>query len=180
MHKRDYFRTIHHIKALAEHGQIICTSADNCNVAPATLIRHIMVPFDNSGHALRAFAHALDLARRYGADITVVTVTDEDQNADWINDTPSRQRTVNISRNAEFRRIFHSLETQARKFGIHLDSIILESTNTALSIISLATQKKIDYIVMGTHGHGKSKEMMLGRVSTSIALNAHCPVVLIK
>ncbi|HWP78537.1 MAG TPA: universal stress protein [Candidatus Nitrosotenuis sp.] len=165
---------------MAEQGQIICTSVDDCSVAPTTLIKHILVPFDNSGHALRAFGHALDLARRYGADITVVTVTDEDQNAEWVNDTPSRQKTVNISRNAEFRRLFLSLGNQARKFGVHFDSIILESTNTALSIISLASQKRIDYIVMGTHGHGKTKEMMLGRVSTSVALNAHCPVVLIK
>ena len=58
--------------------------------------------------------------------------------------------------------------------------MILESNTIAESIISFATKKSIDYIVMGTHGNGMVKEMMLGRISTSIALNAHCPVVLVK
>lgn len=165
---------------LAENSQIICTDIKNCNVAPTSLVKRILVPFDNSGHSQRAFGHALDLARRFGSSITIVTITDEDQNAEWVNDTPSRQKSVNTSRNAEFRRHFQTLEAQAKKFGIHFDAILLESTSTAESIISLASQRHMDYIVMGTHGKGKTKEMMLGRISTSVALNAHCPVVLIK
>jgi nucleotide-binding universal stress UspA family protein len=120
------------------------------------------------------------LARKYGASIVVATVTNEDQDAEWIHDTPTRQKGINKSRNVEFKRIFLSLESLAKRFNIHFDSIILESNNTASSIISFASFKRVDYIVMGTHGEGKSKEMMMGRVSTSIALNAHCPVVLVK
>jgi len=33
---------------------------------------------------------------------------------------------------------------------------------------------------MGTRGRREMKEMMLGRVSTTIALNSGCPVLLIK
>jgi nucleotide-binding universal stress UspA family protein len=139
-----------------------------------------MVPFDNSKHAIRAFGHALDLAKKYGAAITVISITDEDQNTEWINSTPSRQKALANSRNAELRRIFHTLEEQASKFQIHIICRILESNTIGESLISFASQNKVDYIVMGTHGKGMVKEMMLGRVSTNVALNAACPVVLVK
>jgi nucleotide-binding universal stress UspA family protein len=168
------------MEVLAEGGQIICNGVEKCGIVLTSVIRQILVPYDNSGHAMRAFCHALDLAKKYGASITVISITDEDQNAEWVNDTPSRQKSINKSRNAEFRRYFKDLEAQAAKFGIHFDSMLIESTSTAESIISTASMRKMDYIVMGTHGKGKTKEMMLGRVSTSVALNAHCPVVLVK
>ena len=162
-----------------DHIQIVCNDLEHCGIAN-TLIRHIMVPFDNSKHSIRAFGHALDLAKKYGAAITVISITDEDQNTEWINGTPSRQKALATSRNAEFRRIFKLLEVQAAKFQIHLTCRILESNTIGESLISFASMNKVDYIVMGTHGKGMVKEMMLGRVSTNVALNAACPVVLVK
>lgn len=179
MHKLDYFRHDIPKKMLAE-SQIVCTNLDNCNIVKTSLIKKILVPYDNSQYSQRAFAHALDVARKYGASIIVVTVTNENQEAEWVHDTPTRQKGINKSRNAEFKQIFKSLESIATKFQIHFDSTILQSNNAAESIISFASYKRVDYIIMGTHGEGKSKEMMLGRVSTNIALNAHCPVVLVK
>jgi nucleotide-binding universal stress UspA family protein len=164
---------------IMDHAQIVCSDLEHCNIAN-TLIRHIMVPFDNSKHAVRAFGHALDLAKKYGAAITVVSITDEDQSTEWLNGTPSRQKALASSRNAEFRRIFKLLEAQAAKFQIHLTCRILESNTIGESLISFSTMNKVDYIVMGTHGKGMVKEMMLGRVSTNVALNATCPVVLVK
>ena len=161
-------------------NQIVCNDLDHCGIVNTSLIRHILVPFDNSKHAVHAFGHALDLAKKYGAAITVISITDESLESEWVNDTPSRQKIISKSKNAEFRRVFKTLEAQAARFQIHLSAIILESNAIAESLISFASTKKIDYIVMGTHGKGMSKEMMLGRVSTSVALNAHCPVVLVK
>lgn len=162
-----------------DRSQIVCSDLEHCNIA-STLIRHILVPFDNSKHAVHAFGHALDLAKKYGAAVTVVAITDENQDSEWVNDTPSRQKIIAKSRNAEFRRIFKVLEADAAKFQIPISCMILESNTISESLISFASLKKVDYIVMGTHGKGMVKEMMLGRVSTSVALNAHCPVVLVK
>jgi len=165
---------------LADHRQIVCNDPEHCDIVTTSLIKNILVPFDNSKHAMRAFGHALDLAKKYGAGVVAIAVTDENQGAEWVNDTPSRQRALNKGRNAELKQAFTVLHGLAAKFGIHFDSAILESTRIAESIISFASLKRVDYIVMGTHGKGMPKEMMLGRVSTSVALNAHCPVVLIK
>lgn len=180
MHKLVYFRPDVVPDALAERSQIVCTDENHCGIVNTSLIRSILVPFDNSKHAMRAFGHALDLARKYGASIIAIAVTNEDQESEWVNDTPSRQKSVRKSRNAEFRQAFKTLEMLSAKFQIHFDAVLLESSTIADSIISFASMRKVDYIVMGTHGKGMVKEMMLGRVSTNIALNAHCPVVLVK
>lgn len=165
---------------LAERTQIVCNDPEHCGIVNTSLVRSILVPFDNSAHAMRAFGHALDLAKKYGAKVTAVAVTDEKMRTDWVNDTPSRQRAISKTKNSELKNSFATLEGLATKFGIKFDSAILQSAKIAESIISFASMRKIDYIVMGTHGKGMPKEMMLGRVSTSVALNAHCPVVLIK
>lgn len=166
--------------ALAEKSQIVCNDLEHCSVVNTSLIRNILVPFDASKHAMRAFGHALDLAKKYGASVIAVSITDEDHEAEWVNDTPSRQRAINKGRSSEVKQAFKTMESLAAKFGIKFDSAVLESTRIAESIISFASLRRVDYIVMGTHGKGMPKEMMLGRVSTSVALNAHCPVVLIK
>lgn len=161
-------------------GQIVCNDIEHCGIVNTSLVKSILVPFDSSKHAMRAFGHALDLARKYGASVIMIAVTDEDIESEWVNDTPSRQKAINKSRSSEFKQTFKKMEELAAKFGIGFDSVILESTKIAESIISFASMRRVDYIVMGTHGKGMPKEMMLGRVSTSVALNAHCPVVLIK
>jgi len=72
------------------------------------------------------------------------------------------------------------LRNWARKFGIGVEEEIVVSRSIAESIITFISFKKIDCVVMGTRGKGMRKEMMLGRVSTSVAVSAKCPVVLIK
>jgi nucleotide-binding universal stress UspA family protein len=160
--------------------QIMCKTLEDCNSIKTSLIRIILVPFDNSGHSIRAFAHAMDLAKKYGSALIAVSVTSESDKTRWVNETPTRQRGLSKGRNEQFRDIFKQMETQAAKFKIKFEGIMIESDLVAEAIISFASKKHVDYIVMGTHGKGQAKEMMLGRVSTSIALNAHCPVVLVK
>ena len=40
--------------------------------------------------------------------------------------------------------------------------------------------KKIDLVVMGTKGNAMWKEMLMGRVSSTVGINAKCPVLLVK
>lgn len=143
-------------------------------------INKILVPFDNSSHASRAFGHALDLACKFGASITVVSVIQEEFKKDWINDTPTREKNMSKNSRTILREGIKELQKQAQKSNIGIEQEIITSWSVAESIIAFISSKKIDYVVMGTRGKGMQKEMMLGRVSTSVALNANCPVVLVK
>ena len=72
------------------------------------------------------------------------------------------------------------LQLQAKKFKIPFDHTIITSKKVSESILSLIDSQKIDLVVMGTKGKGMMKEMLIGRVSSAVAVNAKCPVLLVK
>jgi nucleotide-binding universal stress UspA family protein len=138
------------------------------------------VPFDNSSHAARSFGNALDMARNRGASIIVISVIQDDIKKSWVNDTPTREKNMTKNSTVILKEGIRKLQSQAKKLNIGFDSTIVSSKSIAETIISFASTNKIDLVVMGTRGKGMPKEMMLGRVSTDVALNAHCPVLLVK
>lgn len=155
-------------------------SADYEHKLTGFLIKRILVPFDNSSHASRAFGHALDLARKFGASIIVISVIQEEFKKTYVNDTPSREKNMSKTSLSNLKNGILNLRRDAIKLGVNVEHAILTSFNIAEAINTYISAKNIDYVVMGTRGQGKEKEMMMGRVSTSVAINANCPVVLIK
>jgi len=155
-------------------------SADYEHQLTSFLIKRILVPFDNSSHASRAFGHALDLARKFGASIIVISIIQEEFKKTYVNDTPSREKNMSKTSLSNLKNGIINLRRDAIKLGVNVEHAILTSFNIAEAINTYISAKKIDYVVMGTRGQGKEKEMMMGRISTSVAINANCPVVLIK
>ena len=160
--------------------QVLCSDLDRCNVVQGNTIKKILVPFDNSLHSARSFGTALDMAKNRGASIVVISVIQEEIRKSWVNDTPTREKNMTKNSNHILKEGIRKLENQVLKIGIGFDSTIVSSKSIAETIISFASVNKIDLVVMGTRGKGMPKEMMLGRVSTDVALNAHCPVLLVK
>ena len=160
--------------------QVLCSGLDNCSIVRGNTIRKILVPFDNSSYAARSFGTALDMAKNRAASVVVISVIQEEISKSWVNDTPTREKNMTKNSKDILKEGIKMMKDQAKKIGIGFDSTIISSKNIAETIISFASTNKIDLVVMGTRGKGMPKEMMLGRVSTDVALNAHCPVMLVK
>ncbi len=159
---------------------IKCIDLSNCEIVGGSPISHILVPFDESKHASSAFGFALTLAKNFGARISVISVVQEDIKNSWVSGTPGREKGMTERSTSRLEKQFELLKIQAEKFNVHFDSSVLTSNSVAETILTVTREYKIDFIVMGSRGKGMLKEMMLGRVSTNIALNASCPVLLIK
>jgi len=144
------------------------------------IIKKILVPFDNSSLAIRAFGYALNLAKKIGASIIVISIIQDEFKKSWVNNTPTREKNMSKNSRAILKDGIKELRNQAQKFGIDVEEEIIVSRRIAESIISFISFKKIDYVVMGTRGKEMRKEMMLRRVSTNVALSANCPVLLVK
>jgi len=168
------------INRRATLAQIVCKELDNCEVVNSSSITKIMIPFDNSKHASNAFGLALTLAKKFGASITMISVIQEDISRNWVSGTPAREKGMSESSTNIIKENMKASATQAKKFGVQFDSEMITSPGVADSLISFISARKIDFVIMGTRGNGMAKEMMLGRVSTSVALNANCPVLLVK
>ena len=160
--------------------QIICKSLDECQIINTPIMRHILVPFDNSKHATSVFGYALTLAKTFDASLLVVAITQDDLERSWVNNTPSREKSMSKYSIGTMREGISKLRHQTSNLKIRFNSTIISSKDIRATFLSLIDSQKIDLVIMGTRGRGEMKEMMLGRVSTTIALNAKCPVLLIK
>ncbi len=159
---------------------IICKDLDNCEVTDFQAVTRILVPFNSTKHAPNVFGKALTIAKLYGASICVVSVVNKDLVKKWVNGTPSRQSAMSLGSVDILKKGITKLGLQAKKFKIPFDHTIIPSTNVSETIIALIDSQKIDLVVMGTKGNAMWKEMLMGRVSSAVAINAKCPVLLVK
>ena len=159
---------------------IKCIDLENCEIVKGSPISHILVPFDESEHASRAFGFALTLAKNFDALVSVVSVVQEKIKNSWISGTPGREKGMTERSSTRLTKQTELLQFQAEKFDVRFQSAVLSSNSVAETLLTVIRNYKIDFVVMGTRGKGMHKEMMLGRVSTNVALNAACPVLLIK
>ena len=159
---------------------IKCTDLTNCEIIPGSPITKILVPFDDSEHATRAFGFALSLAKNFGASISVISVVQEEIKNSWISGTPGREKGMSERSSTRLENKAGSLKLQAEKFDVRIESAVVTSNSIAETLLTIIRQYKIDFVVMGSRGKGMHKEMMLGRISTHVALNSNCPVLLIK
>ena len=159
---------------------IVCQEIGNCKVTDYTFVRRILVPFNDARHAPNVFGFALTLAKIMGASITIVSIVNKDLQRSWVNETPSREKSISLSSVDILKKGIKKLEEQTKKFQIPFDYTIIPSRKVSDSILSLIDSQKIDLVVMGTKGNAMWKEMLLGRVSSSVGLNAKCPVLLVK
>lgn len=59
-----------------------------------------------------------------------------------------------------------------------VETVVVEG-NPAAEIVRIAAERKIDLIVMGSHGRGGISRAILGSVADKVMRTAHCPVMII-
>lgn len=143
------------------------------------MFSNILIPFDLSNQSVRAFKTALDIAKKYNSKITILTCLEGDawhhkfydSRAD--NELIKKQKKVTLSH-------ISKLETLAKKVNITTKSQILKSTSVVKDIITYAKSRKIDLIVMGSHGRTGMDKLILGSVANGVTQKASCPILIVK
>ena len=57
---------------------------------------------------------------------------------------------------------------------------LVETGEPGETICDIADRVEADVIVVGTHGHGRLKRMLMGSVSTHVLHHARCPVLVVR
>lgn len=143
------------------------------------MMENILVPVDGSEHSVKAFNAALDIAKKFGARISVLACLEKENIGAWcINKTAHMQ----IIKDAEkFARDFISkLEKTAKDANVSISVDIIETKSIPKEINNFAISKKIDLIVMGSHGRTGFNRFVLGSVSNAVCHSSKCPVLIIK
>lgn len=165
---------------MAQDTQIICPQIDACEEISPSLIKHILVPFDLSDMSHRAFEFSLDLAKKYNARISVLTVMYSEVLSSSFLDMSSHQKIIEKEKMSQISASFRLLDGAAKKFGVQLKSDMVFSKNVADTILSFSTNRKADLIVMGTRARSSPRRFMIGSVTMDVIQKASCPVILVK
>jgi nucleotide-binding universal stress UspA family protein len=143
-------------------------------------IKLILCPVDFSGFSIRAYHYALSLAEHYRAKLVAQHIVE-------LSRYPYAEYVATQGDYQEFSRALREGgEERLREFmkeHIHDDvqpELAVHEGVAADSILSFAQQRKMDLIVMGTHGRRGFDRLVLGSVTDRVMRTAPCPVLAIS
>ncbi len=143
----------------------------------------ILIASDGSCHALAAAKHAAALAKKFGSELTIVTVYNPAEMPASFMGVPGE--SINTA-------------TEPACYAAELQSEIEHDTGTVIDaeglkftckrelghpvdrIITVACNEDSDLIVMGCRGLSRWKSYLLGSVSDGVLHHAHCPVLIVR
>jgi len=142
-------------------------------------ITNILVPFDGSAHSVKAFNTALDIAKKHDAKINVLTCLEKENLGAWYVDKRVNKQIIRDAKKFA-KDSLSKLEKRAEKSGVSLSVQVLETKSISKKIVEFANSKKINLIVIGSHGQTGFNRLILGSVSNAVSQLAKCPVLIIK
>jgi nucleotide-binding universal stress UspA family protein len=138
-------------------------------------IRRVLLGTDLSRTSELATDRAFDLARRYGAELLVVSVIDPGDLPQEAGRIGSRWDEVRDRRHAAAQ----ELVARGRAMGLTV-SFLVWTGDPGESIVSAAEAESVDLVVVGTHGRGTIGRLLLGSVSDHVVRHAPCPVLVVR
>jgi nucleotide-binding universal stress UspA family protein len=140
-------------------------------VSPSISLRNILFATDFSSCSEAALPYAIGVSRRYRGVLNIVTVVSAEicGNAQPPDPYYFRHSAVNK---------MEHLVTSEMFQGINHQELVEESEgDVPLVLTELMRRHQIDLVVLGTHGRGGVKKVLLGSVSEEIVYSACCPVL---
>jgi len=146
------------------------------------MFKHILLATDGSAACDQATRTAIGLARTHGARLTALYVVD-----------PYPYLGIGQANPLGFQAYISAAHAHAGKAlgraaelcddggpPIAMETRIVEEATSAHGIAQTARDEKADLIVIGSHGHGALRKIMLGSVTTKVLAEAMVPVLVVR
>ena len=138
-------------------------------------IKSILVPLDFSAPSRKALAFAVSLARLFKAKLTVLHVVEPAATPEMAALVWEDEKSRAVARTS----LAQLLETT------HVPRRLVETTLVRFGrafheITEAARTRKVDLIVISTHGHTGLKRALLGSTTERVVRHASCPVFVVR
>jgi ACR3 family arsenite transporter len=169
------------------------TTVDQPMVPP---IQKILYATDLSDTARHAVRYACSIGNRFGASVTLLHVIPD------VLDALSREAGIDLADHmgrkawAEFHingiekakeTIYQRIRETSRKVTKEIpccplsqDNVMVKIGNPVEQIVATAQEGNFDLIIMGTHGHGKMEERIIGSTASDVIRLSYVPVTVIR
>lgn len=136
-------------------------------------MKRILLGYDGSDSAKRALDFAVDVARRYGADLHVLAVARPPEFGDEVE---TRAVIENGRRHCE-----QVLEPLRKRLAGDPPAVFhLAIGHPAEQIVRHAEQLGIDHVVVGHRGHTLFERWLIGSVARQVIAYAPCAVTVVR
>jgi len=139
------------------------------------MIKRILVAYDGSAGAQDAYNFAVDIAKKYEAEIYVLAVARPPD----IGDDVETEAIIETSRQ-HYEKTLAPLKARAASHGVHHHFKVAVGHPAEQIIRHAEEDYKADLIVMGHRGHTLFERLRLGSVSKQVIHYAHCPVTIVR
>ena len=148
------------------------------------MYKRILVATDGSEHSTRSVKIAGELAAQSGATLYLVHVikdyTVPDYVKDYINGEKIHEAPEYVFIQSMGEKIIQMAQKEIGAFAVKETNPVLLNGNPAEKIAEFAQENDIDLIIMGSHGLGYVKGMIVGSVSRKICHLAPCDCYIVK
>jgi nucleotide-binding universal stress UspA family protein len=144
-------------------------------------LKKILVATDFSAPSDAALAYGRELARTFGASLTVMHVVDNIMTRAYGADgialaDPELQEQLEASA----RQQLDALLFEEDRKNLKAIGVIAPSNSPSGAIVAYARDEAFDLIVMGTHGRGAVAHLLMGSVAERVVRTAPCPVLTVR
>lgn len=158
------------------HGVLLVGS--ELRMSQRGVYERILVGYDGSDNSERALKRAIELARQSKAELRITVVADTVRYAASASGGIYRTFNEQTKRNA-MNLASAALDT-ASKAGVQSVYASDEEGQPADMLLTLATEYKVNLIVVGRRGVRGLERFLMGSVSTSVINHAKCDVLVVK
>jgi nucleotide-binding universal stress UspA family protein len=141
-------------------------------------MKHILLPVDFSDVTPKAVEVAVHLARVFSASLTLLHVASP--NPDFVGYEPGPQSVRDqVARHLhEEHRQLQELDRQVETAGLKSTALLVQGY-PAEKILQEAARLGADLIVVGSHGRGALRQLLVGSVTDGVLRGAKCPVLVV-
>ncbi len=149
-------------------------------------IRRVLVAVDGSKPAIDASVQAIDIAKRYDAELIVLYVISPDTRYNYLEDVitprlPRAMKDVMMIAMQKGAKHVDKVKQKALEKNVKVKTdVVVGISSVVKEIIEYAEKNKVDMIVMGSRGLSGIKKMLLGSVASGVLIYSHCPVLVTK
>jgi nucleotide-binding universal stress UspA family protein len=149
-------------------------------------IQRILVAVDGSKPSIDAGTQAIDIAKRFDAELIALYVVSPDVRYNYLEDVitprlPKALKDVVMLAMQRGEKHVDKVKQKASEKNVKVKTdVVIGISSVVKEIIEYAEKNRIDMIVIGSRGLSGIKKMLLGSVASGVVTYAHCPVLVTK
>ena len=140
------------------------------------MFQRILTAWDGSPVAARAFDLAIDMTRRYDAELVAVSIAYSPAHAE----TPADREESAEAARAYLRETFREVADRAERAGVTVRHEIVDGEAPARTLADYAHEHGFDLVVCGHHHGRRAGRLLLRGVSQDLLATTTIPILIVS